>query len=102
MLTVEKAIDIIPYLVEISEKVGIADFKKMINIDDKEETGIKMFLNMGKNIKKCRIEIYHVLALVEEKSINEVSQMNIFKVMKTFKEIFKDEELKVFFSELEK
>lgn len=102
MLNTDKAIDMIPYLTGIYEKIDKAPFKGMKG-KSAEEVGKKAMVSVLKNLPTFKNEIYSIVSLVCEKPVEDIKKQGIGETIKQFKEIYndiaKDKELQSFFKE---
>ena len=108
MITNDKAFDMLPYAVEIFEKLDIETYikKNTVEADEQEDTteltreqGIKMVKYIIKNANKVKEEVFNIVAISEEKTVDDIRKESVSVTIKTFKEIIQDEELMGFFSQ---
>ncbi|MGO4887066.1 hypothetical protein ACJ2A9_04850 [Anaerobacillus sp. MEB173] len=100
----EQAFDMLPYAVELYEKLDIEAYRKKLatkyknkkNVDV-TKVGIEVIMYIVKNSMKVKEEFFQIVAIAENKSIDEVKAQSPIKTAMTFKEIFSDEELMAFF-----
>ena len=101
MITTDKALDLVPYMVDIYEKMDKGLLDKSVRKGDTAEVGKKAMVSILKNLNKFKPEIYGMVSVVTETTPEEVSNQNILKTLKVFKEIynemFKDPEMADFF-----
>jgi len=102
VLNTDKAIDMIPYLTGIYEKIDKTPFKGMKG-KPAEEVGKKAMVSVLKNLPTFKDEIYSIVSLVCEKSVSDIKKQGIGETIKQFKEIYddiaKDKDLQDFFKE---
>lgn len=104
MIKSEQAFDMLPYVVEIYEKLdiesyrrkSIAKHKKTKNVD-LQKVGLDVLLYIIKNSNKVKEEFFTVVAIADEKSVEEIKAQSLVKTITTFKEVFTDKELMDFF-----
>lgn len=103
MLTTEKAFDMLPSFVDIYDKLDGDSYRKKIAEEGKgkklDETtvGINMFKYVLKNSGKVKQEIFEIVAVFEEKTIEEVKTQNFLITVKSFRDILSDKEVMGFF-----
>ncbi|MEK3855936.1 hypothetical protein [Cytobacillus sp. FSL H8-0458] len=104
MIKSEQAFDMLPHVVEIYEKLdiesyrrkSIAKHKKAKNVD-LQKVGLDVLLYIIKNSSKVKEEFFTVVAIADEKSVDEIKAQSLVKTITTFKEVFTDKELMDFF-----
>jgi len=105
--------EIVPYASSIAEDEElIKTLKNKIEYDEDKKEEIKQkgfelgMANLFKLIpiifKDHKKDVQMILAIVDNKTLEEIQQENIFKNISRIKEIFEDEELIVFFQSLNK
>lgn len=100
----EQAYDMLPYAVDIYEKLKMDDYRKKIqkanekkkNVD-KMQLGIDMVKYIVRNSGKVKDEVFELIAIAQNISLEEVKEQSAGKTMKSFKEIFSDKDLVDFF-----
>lgn len=102
----EQVFDMLPYVVDIYEKVNFDKYRKDVtkkykgkkDIDFLEPAidGAKYIL---KNSAKVKEEFFAVVAIAENKKVEEIKEQSFFKTVGTIKGIFSDPELLSFFKE---
>lgn len=98
MLNTEKIFDILPLISDLYDKLNIDEYRK--NIDKNEDlqtAGLKLFKYIFKNSKLIKEEIFEIVAIIEDKTTEEVKKQGIGSTLKTLKEIYEDEEINSFF-----
>ena len=99
-ITTEKAFDLLPAVAEIIEKL---DLKKYItenqtkNEKQLEQKGLDLVLHIIKNTGTIKTEVFEVLAIVQDTTVEEVKSQPASKTIKQFKELLSDKELMSFF-----
>ena len=96
--------NIFPKKNETEDKTGV-DHDKKTEAEDGEtnfiETGIQIFGRIGTIVplllKKHRAEMYHILSVLNEKSVDEIAKQKIGETIKQARESFQDSELLTFF-----
>lgn len=110
MISSEKAFDMLPYAVDIFEKLNIKDYINKHSIASKgknpeviknlqKEMGISLVMHIMKNSIKVKEEVFNIVALFSDSTFEEVKKQDFLKTIKVFKTIFEDEELKDFFKQ---
>jgi len=105
-ITTEQALDMMPHAVEIFEKVDLKGYYKRVQEEnigkkvDVESVGLDAILYVVKNITKVKSDIFEMIAIAEETSVEEVKKQSLVKTNKSFKDIFQDEDLMDFFKTL--
>lgn len=105
MLSTEKAFDILPHVSDIYEKIDIAVFiksyKEKTKGADVEQNqmiaGLDLFSFILKQSGKVKEEFFNIVAIVENKKLEEVKKQPFAQTLKTIKDVFTDKELVDFF-----
>lgn len=105
MISTEKAFDMLPYVADIYEKVDIKSYikekKKTIKGKQTEEDimgfGLDMFSYVIKQSPKVKKEFFEVVAIIEDKKVEEVKKQSFGKTINTIKSLYEDEETMDFF-----
>ena len=99
MLNTEKVFDMLPVVVELYDKLDIDGYRKRIAEENKgkkgvdnEAIGIDLLIYILKNSAKIKEEIFEVVAIVEEKPVEEIKAQSFVVTINAVKEIFQDEE----------
>lgn len=105
-ITSEQAFDMLPYAVDIYDKLNFDKYRKELvkkykgqkTIDylDPVIDAAKFIL---KNSGKIKREVFNIVAIAENKKLEEVKQQSFFKTIQTFKKILSDPDLVSFFKE---
>lgn len=103
MITTSQAFDMLPAVVDLYDKLAIdvymekmAEKNKGKKLDEKS-LGINLFKFVLKNSSKVKDEVFEIVAVFEEKTVEEVKAQNFMLTISTFKEIFTDKEAVSFF-----
>lgn len=105
-ISTEQALDMMPHVVEVYEKVGFKTYLKKAKEKNKgkkvdvEEAGLEAVMFVVKNINKAKKDIFEVVAIAENKSVEDVRKQPLTKTIASIKNIFQDEELNDFFKVL--
>lgn len=108
MINTEKCIDVLPYAVDIFEKLELAKYirEKQISVLGKskeeieelgEEAGFKFLSHICRNITTVKEELFNFVAVLQEKSVEEVKAQPIGETLKVFKEVLSNTEAVTFF-----
>lgn len=99
----EQAFDMLPYAVDIFDKLDIDGYRKEIaeKYKDKQSdnmaVGIEVFRYIFKNAGKVKTEFFQIVAIAENKSLEEVKAQSLAKTIIAIKAVFSDKELVDFF-----
>ena len=103
MLSTDKLLDILPYAVDIYEKIDIDKYVEEVNKKykknpvSKEQAGIDLFKYVLKNSGKIKKEIITVVSIMQDKSYEETAAQNFLHTATALKEMFEDKEAISFF-----
>jgi hypothetical protein len=110
MISTEKAFDMLPYVADIYEKVDIKSYvkkknkkikskqtKKDITEEDMTDFGLDMFAYIIRQSPKVKKEFFEIVAIIEDKKVEEVKKQNFGKTIKTIKGLYEDAETMDFF-----
>lgn len=105
MITSEQAFDMLPYAVDIFDKLSIKEYaqkqakkaKGKTDEEKQENLGMDIVKYIIKNSGKVKEEFFNMVAIAEYKKVEEVKKQGIVKTIKIFEEIFNDTELMDFF-----
>lgn len=94
----------LPYAADIYEKLKLQEyimenFTAKNDDDTTMKAGIDLFIYVMKRSPKVKEEIFNIVALAEDKNIDEVKAQPLVKTMATFKSIYQDKELVDFFKQ---
>jgi hypothetical protein len=89
----------LPVVVELYDKLDIDGYRKRIAEENKgkkgvdnEAIGIDLLIYILKNSAKIKEEIFEVVAIFEEKTVEEIKVQSFLTTINTIKEIFADKE----------
>lgn len=108
MISSEKAWDMLPYVSDIYEKLDITKYIEsnqiQLNPDDDFKTmmlsvGLGMFSYILKSTPKIKTEVFTIVSILEDKTMEEVLAQSPTKTIKAFRSIFEDKELLGFFKD---
>ena len=106
MISSDVAFDLLPIVTDIYDKIGIDEYRKQIAKQHKGKTdldsmqlGIDLFKFVLKNSKKIKEEIFELISVFEEISIQEAKAQNFMKTVSTLKSIFTDKEANELFKQ---
>ena len=99
MINSEKVFDMLPIVVDLYDKLDLDGYRKDIiekskgkKDINKEMLGIDMFKHILKNSAKVKQEVFEIVAIFEDKTIEEVKAQSPAKTINTIKDIFQDKE----------
>lgn len=98
MISTEKIFDMLPAVVDLYEKLELDEYRKKIAEENKGKpldqmsAGINLFKFVLKNSGKVKDEVFEIVAIFEDKTVEEIKAQNFMITFKTFKEIFSDKE----------
>jgi len=100
MISTEKAFDLLPYMVDIFDKLEIKEYVKdnKGSTDDAEKAGYELILYVMRNAPKVKDEVIKVVASIEEKPEKDIRKQSIFVTVKSFKELLEADGVLDFFS----
>lgn len=105
MISTEKALDLLPYAVEVYEKIKLDEYiAKKRKIYTKEpvtqmEAGIEMFKYACKQSAKIKDEIIEMAAIIADKPAQEIRKQSVMLALDSLKEVFLDKDLINFFKQ---
>lgn len=106
MIGTEKAFDMLPFVAEIYEKTDLANYalkvKKQKKIGYNQEElklieGMNVIAHILKKAPTIKNEIFDIVAIAQEKDIEDVKTQPLTETLLVFKEIITDKELIAFF-----
>ena len=106
MISSEKVFDMLPFVSDIYEKTNInkyiTDQKKKITTGNQSEAkimgyGLDMFSYIMKQSPKVKKEFFNIVAILEDKTIEEVKKQGLGQTIGVIKSLFEDEETMSFF-----
>jgi len=106
MFNTEKAFDMLPSVVTLYDKLDLDAYRKKIaaktkgkDENDKEALGIDLFKYILKNSTKVKEEVFEIVSIFEDKTVEEVKAQSFIKTVNTIKSIFSDKETMSFFKQ---
>lgn len=103
MINTDKALDILPYVADIYDKLEMQEYIEKMkkeykkNPVSKTEAGLNLFKYIFKNSTKIKDEIFNIVAIIEEKEVEDIKKQSLALTMASLKEIFTDKEFTDFF-----
>ena len=103
MITTEKAFDMLPSVVDLYDKLQIDGYRKKMAEENKGKDfdqmtmGIDLFKFVLKNSGKVKPEVFEMVAIFEEKTVEEIKKQGFMVTVNSLKKIFSDKEAMVFF-----
>lgn len=107
-VSTEAAFDALPYVMDVYDKLDLDSYRKKVSKQykgqnkkklDLNEIGIDLFKYVLKNLSKAKEEIFTVISIFEDKSVEEVKEQPISQTIKSLRSIFSDKETMDFFKE---
>lgn len=99
MLKTEKIFDMLPSVVVLYDKLDIDGYRKKLAEQNKgkknlnnEVLGIELFKYILKNSGKIKEEVFEIVAIFEDKTIDEVKAQSFMTTINTVRDIFQDKE----------
>ncbi|MBU3176093.1 hypothetical protein KPL47_06890 [Clostridium estertheticum] len=99
MISTEKVYDMLPVVTVLYDKLDLDGYRKKFIKEnkgkkdiDKNAIGIDVFKHILKNSQKVKEEIFEVVAIFEEQTVEEVKAQSFMKTLNSLKEIFSDKE----------
>ena len=105
MLTNDQVFDMLPYVVDMWEKLDLDNYRKQVTAKYKDkkvdgmEVGIEVFKHIIKNSGKVKDEIFSMVGVVEGKTAEEMKNQSFGKTLATFRMIVSDKEAMAFFKQ---
>lgn len=105
MITSEKVFDMLPTVVTLYDKLDIDSYRKKLakeNIKkklDSNDLGIEIFKYVLKNSSKVKEDFFEIVAIFDDKTVEEVKLQSFGKTINSIKEIFSDKETVGFFKD---
>lgn len=99
MVSTDKVFDMLPSVVVLYDKLDIDGYRKKIAAENKgkknlnnEVLGIDLFKYILKNSGKIKEEVFEIVAIFEDKTVEEVKSQSFMTTINTVKGIFQDKE----------
>ena len=99
IFSTEKAFDMLPTVVVLYEKLDLDGYRKQLAKENKGKKdvnntllGIDLFKHVLKNSAKIKEEIFEIVSIFEDKTIEEVKAQSFGKTINTVKDIFTDKD----------
>ena len=103
MISTEKAFDMLPSVVDLYDKLDIEAYRKKIAEENKGKpldqmtVGIDLFKFVLKNSGKVKQEVFEIVAVFEDKTVEEIKVQNFMITVNSLRSIFVDKEALSFF-----
>jgi hypothetical protein len=109
MLNSEQVLDVLPYAVDIFEKLDLKGYieKNKTQVPKnaskekveqlQREKGLDMMTHILRNAPKAKEEIFQLVAVLQNTTPDEVRKQSFVTTLKYFKEVLTDKELMGFF-----
>jgi hypothetical protein len=103
----EQVFDMLPYVADMYDKTKFDDYRKQLaqkyKGKKKEDVAISAAIDATKfilkNSGKVKNEFFNIVAIAEQKKLEEVKKQSFIKTIKSVKRIFSDPDLVDFFKE---
>lgn len=99
MLSTNTVFDLLPVVVVLYDKLDIDGYRKKISEQNKNKKninnnvlGIELFKYILSNSGKIKEEVFEIVAIVEEKTIDEIKAQSFMTTINTIKDILTDKE----------
>ena len=105
IINTSKAFDMLPAVVDLYDKLDIDGYRKTMAAKNKgkevDQTtlGINLVKFVLKNSGKIKGEVFEIVAVFEDKTVEEIKEQNFMATVATFKAIFTDKETMGFFKD---
>lgn len=105
MINTEKVFDMLPTVVDIWDKLDVDAYRKRIVEENKgkkldaQSVGINLIKYILVNTPKVKEDFFNIVAIFDNKTVEEVKAQSFGETIKTVKDIFQDKELMDFFKE---
>jgi len=105
MVNTEKVFDMLPVVVELYDKLNLDEYRKKLQKENKvkkinsNDLGIEIFKHILKNSSKVKDNFFEIVAIFEEKTVDEIKAQSFAKTINTIKDIFTDKEMTGFFKQ---
>ena len=105
MITTSKAFDMLPSVVDLYDKLDIESYRKKFAEENKGKKldemtkGIDMIKFILKNSGKVKPEVFEMVAIFEEKTVEEIKKQGFMVTVNSLKKIFSDKETMGFFKD---
>lgn len=100
-INTEKAFDMLPHAADILEKLGLKDFILKNQTTDKKDIdrkGFDLVVFVLRNSGAVKENVFEIVAIMEDKTTEEVKKQSFVKTLASFKELIQDKELMSFFN----
>ena len=105
MISSEKVFDMIPTFVGIYRKLEINEYKNKLSKDlknkknvNKDTMGGELLLYVLENSPKIKEEIYEIVSIFEDKTVEETKAEDVLITFNTFKNLLTDKDTMDFFT----
>jgi len=108
MISTDKAMDMLPYVVDILDKLDTKQYilqnKELFDMSNKakalekvKDKGFDFLKFILKNAGKVKEEVYHCLSIIQETTVEEIRAQSFGKTFLQFKKLLEDDDLLAFF-----
>jgi hypothetical protein len=100
MLDTKKAFQILPYMAKVLKKVDFKVFLETVDYkDDVDSAGMSFLVFLMENADKCYDEVVSIVALLDDKTEDEIAEQDFFDTMETLGQVLQNEKLMAFFGQ---
>ena len=98
MISTSQAYDMLPFVVDLYDKIEADSYVKKAIEENKGKkldqliSGIDIFKFILKNSAKVKNEVFEIVAIFQDKTVEEIKAQNFVITVKSLKEIFSDKE----------
>lgn len=101
MISTEKVFDLLPIAVDLYEKLDFETFRKDLDPEgkSKDEIGLSAFIFILRQSGKIKKEIFDMVAILDEKTPEEIKKQPFQKTVNALKKIFSEPDIADFFKQ---
>lgn len=105
VITSEQAFDLLPYVVDIYDKLNMDAYRKELQKKykdkkvDEMEVGIEVVKYVIKNAGKIKDEFFAIVSIIENRSVEDVKRQPFIQTILAIQKIFMDPDLMGFFKQ---
>lgn len=97
MISTDKVFDMLPHAVAVYDKLKIDEYLK--ENKKKGKVGFNFFKYMVGNLPKVKDEVFNIVALYENKKVQEIKKQDVATTINSLKSLFNEEGLLDFFNQ---
>lgn len=96
MVSTEKVFDMLPIVVELYDKLDLDGYRRKVAKENKntnvKDLGVDVFKYILKNSGKVKEEVFEIVSVFEEKTVEEIKSQSFITTINSLKEIFSDKD----------